>query len=287
MLFTQSKPDWLKIQIKTGRHYVDLKKIIRESNLHTVCEQALCPNIFECWENRSVTLMILGDVCTRSCRFCNVKTGLPTWDDSGEPVRTAEAVKQMDLHHCVITSVNRDELPDGGANSWAETIRMIHQYNPSCSVEVLIPDFKGDARLLKTVFESEPEILSHNMETVSRLYQKIRPQAKYERSLKVLKESKAVGLKTKTAFMLGLGETTHEVIDLMEDIARTGCDIVAIGQYLQPTKRHLPVKRYAHPDEFSLYKRVGLEMGFFWVEAGPLVRSSYRANEQANLKTGL
>lgn len=277
------KPDWLKVQVKTGNHYFDLKRIVRMDNLHTVCEEAVCPNIFECWERRSATLMILGDICTRSCRFCNVQTGRPTWSDPDEPRRIAEVVKQMGLLHCVITSVNRDELPDGGANIWAETIRMIHRLNQGCSVEVLIPDFKADDTVLKTVFEAEPEILGHNLETVPRLYRKVRPQAKYEWSLHVLRESKVFGLRTKTAFMVGLGETVDEVLAMMEETAGTGCDIVAIGQYLQPTKYHLPVERYVHPDEFTVYREAGLKMGFSWVEAGPLVRSSYHADKQAGL----
>ena len=277
------KPDWLKVQVRTGKHYADLKKIVRTGNLHTVCEEALCPNIYECWERRSATLMILGDVCTRSCGFCSVKTGRPMWDDPDEPRRTAEAIGKMGLRHCVITSVNRDELPDGGAFIWAETIHQVHQLNPDCSVEVLIPDLKADDVALRTVFEAKPEILGHNMETVSRLYPKVRPQAKYEWSLHVLEASKEFGLRTKTAFMLGLGETAHEVFSLMEDIAETGCHILAIGQYLQPTKKHLPVDRFVHPDEFAVYQKVGLKMGFKWVEAGPLVRSSYHADRQAHL----
>lgn len=277
------KPPWLKVRVRTGTHYSVLKGIVRNGNLHTVCEEALCPNIFECWERRSATLMILGDVCTRSCGFCSVKTGRPSWNDPDEPRRTAEAVRKMGLRHCVITSVNRDELPDGGAAVWAETIRQIRQKNPDCSVEVLIPDFKGDRDDLRTVFEAEPDILGHNMETVPRLYSKVRPQARYEWSLNVLRESRSFGLRTKTAFMLGLGELADEVFCLMEDVAETGCDIVAIGQYLQPTKNHLPVGRFVHPDEFSVFRKAGLDMGFKWVEAGPLVRSSYHADRQAYL----
>ncbi|MFQ6616631.1 MAG: lipoyl synthase [Fidelibacterota bacterium] len=275
------KPDWLKISIRTGQNYRDLKSLVRRGNLHTVCEEALCPNIYECWERRSATLMILGDICTRSCGFCNVKTGKPTWDDPGEPRRTAEAVKEMGLKHCVITSVNRDELPDGGASVWADTIRQIHQLNPGCSVEVLIPDFRNDDAALESVFAAKPEILGHNVETVPRLYRRVRPQARIEWSLSVLRKSKGFGLRTKTAFMLGLGEQAEEVFSLMQGVAETGCDILAIGQYLQPTRNHVPVDRFVHPDEFSVYRETGLKMGFRWVEAGPLVRSSYHADLQA------
>ena len=278
---TDRKPDWLKVTLRTGENFSELKRMVRDGNLHTVCEEALCPNIYECWERRSATLMILGDICTRSCGFCNVKTGKPTWSDKQEPQRTAEAVRKMNLKHCVITSVNRDELPDGGASVWAETIRCIGRLNPDCSVEVLIPDMKCDNDDLHTIFNAQPDILGHNIETVPRLYREVRPQARYDWSLAVLRRSKEFGLRTKTAFMVGLGETTEEVFALMEDVAETGCDILAIGQYLQPTRRHLPVQRFVHPDEFSVYSKVGLKMGLDWVEAGPLVRSSYHADEQA------
>ncbi len=278
---TTRKPDWLKIHMRIGENYTDLKEIVINGNLHTVCQEALCPNIYECWDRRSATLMILGDVCTRSCRFCNVKTGRPTWNDSGEPQRTAEAVRRMGLKHCVITSVNRDELPDGGASVWAETIRAIHKLNPDCSVEVLIPDLKGDIRDLKTVFDARPEILGHNIETVPRLYSSVRPQADYEQSLDVLRQSKEFGLRTKTAMMVGLGEKKDEVLETIQEAAEIGCDILAIGQYLQPTRNHHPVDRYVHPYEFDLYRKEGLKHGLKWVESGPLVRSSYHADEQA------
>ena len=277
------KPEWLKTKINTGSNYREVKKMVQNKKLNTVCEEALCPNIYECWERRSATLMILGDVCTRSCGFCNVITGKPIWDDPEEPYRTAQAVKQMGLKHCVITSVNRDELIDGGAKIWSETIKQIQKFNPDCSVEVLIPDMKNDNKSLNIIFKSNPRILGHNMETISRLYSIVRPQAKYDWSLNVLRKSKKFGLKTKTAFMLGLGETSEEVFDLINDIYETGCDILAIGQYLQPTKKHLPVKRYVHPDEFKIYKNYGLKIGLSWVESGPLVRSSYRADEQARM----
>ena len=277
------KPEWLKTKINTGSNYKEVKKMVQNKNLNTVCEEALCPNIYECWERRSATLMILGDVCTRSCGFCNVITGKPIWDDPEEPYRTAQAVKQMGLKHCVITSVNRDELIDGGAKIWSETIKQIQKFNPDCSVEVLIPDMKNNNKSLNIIFQSKPDILGHNMETISRLYSTVRPQAKYDWSLNVLRKSKRFGLKTKTAFMLGLGETSEEVFDLINDIYEAGCDILAIGQYLQPTKKHLSVKRYIHPDEFKIYKNYGLKIGLSWVESGPLVRSSYRADEQARM----
>ena len=279
------KPYWLKTQVRTGENFKELKQMVKQGNLNTVCEEALCPNIYECWERRSATLMILGDVCTRSCGFCSVITGKPIWDDPDEPRRTALAVKQMGLKHCVVTSVNRDELPDSGAAIWAETIRLIRRVNPHCSVEVLIPDMRNEDWPLQTVFEARPTILGHNMETVPRMYSIVRPQAKYEWSLSVLKKSKGFGLRTKTAIMLGLGEQAEEIFALMEDIAQTGCDILAIGQYLQPTKEHHSVERYVHPDEFDVYRKTGLEMGFSWVEAGPLVRSSYHADEQATMST--
>tara|TARA_B100000676_G_C17888205_1_gene737689 strand:+ start:128 stop:1000 length:873 start_codon:yes stop_codon:yes gene_type:complete len=277
------KPNWLKTKINVGSNYKELKTMVKNKNLNTVCEEALCPNIYECWERRSATLMILGDVCTRSCGFCSVITGKPIWDDPEEPLRTAQAVKQMGLKHCVITSVNRDELVDGGAKIWSETVKLTHKLNPKCSVEVLIPDMKNKDDSLDIIFKSQPEILGHNMETVPRLYKSVRPQARYDWSLSVLQKSKKFGLRTKTAFMLGLGETAEEVFELINDIYKTGCDILAIGQYLQPTKKHLPVQRYVDPEEFKIYKNYGLELGLKWVEAGPLVRSSYHADEQAKM----
>ncbi|HIA29054.1 MAG TPA: lipoyl synthase [Candidatus Marinimicrobia bacterium] len=276
------KPDWLKIQLRVGKNYSDLKEIVSHGNLHTVCQEALCPNIYECWDRRAATLMILGDVCTRSCGFCNVKTGRPTWHDPDEPQRTAEAVRQMGLKHCVITSVNRDELLDGGAAIWAETIRAIHELNPDCTLEVLIPDFKGDEIPLKTICDANPEILGHNIETVPRLYSAVRPQADYLQSLDVLKRSKKFGMRTKTAMMVGLGEMKGEVIETIKKVAETGCDILAIGQYLQPTRDHHAVDRYVHPSEFDFYREEGLKQGLKWVESGPLVRSSYHADAQAS-----
>jgi len=240
----------------------------------------MCPNISECWERRAATIMILGDTCTRSCAFCAIKTGRPSAVDMDEPRRTAEAVKKMGLHHCVITSVDRDELDDGGAGIWAETIRQIHAEVPGCSIEVLTPDFQGNPESIKTVLDARPEIMSHNMETVERLHRRIRPQAEYQRSLDVLRQSVVEGLQTKTSIMVGIGEEKNEVFALMDDVRATGCQIFSLGQYLQPTKKHEPVHRYVHPDEFAEYKEYGMKIGFNYVESGPLVRSSYHADEQ-------
>ncbi|MFC1483767.1 lipoyl synthase [Candidatus Neomarinimicrobiota bacterium] len=277
------RPAWMKIRLRTGKNYRDLRDLVRGQRLHTVCEEARCPNIYECWERRSATIMILGDVCTRSCGFCAVKTGRPPAVDQMEPVRTARAVQAMGLKHCVITSVNRDELPDGGAGIWAETIRQIHRQVPECSVEVLIPDFQGDQDALQTVIEAHPEILGHNMETVERLYHRARPQAKYSQSLEVLRYARKQGMTVKSGIMVGIGERPEEVLKLMADVRETGCQIFAIGQYLQPTKDHLPVARFVSPDEFDQYRKEGLAMDFDVVESGPLVRSSYHADEQAAL----
>lgn len=275
-----SKPPWLKTKLRSGPNFQDLKSIVSDHNVHTVCQEAKCPNISECWERRAASIMILGDTCTRSCAFCAIKTGRPSAVDLDEPRRTAEAVKKMGLHHCVITSVDRDELEDGGAEIWAETIRSIHAEVPGCSVEVLTPDFQGKPADIKTVLEAKPEIMSHNMETVERLHRHIRPQAQYERSLDVLRQSVLAGLQTKTSIMVGIGETREEVFELMNDVRTTGCQIFSLGQYLQPTKEHEPVHRFVHPDEFAEYKEYGLKIGFSHVESGPLVRSSYHADEQ-------
>ncbi len=275
-----TKPPWLKTKLRSGPNFQDLKKIVAENQVHTVCQEAKCPNISECWERRAATIMILGDVCTRSCAFCAVKTGRPSAVDQDEPRRTAEAVKNMGLHHCVITSVDRDELDDGGAFIWAETIREIHAKVPGCSIEVLTPDFQGKPEAIKTVLDAKPEIMSHNMETVERLHRHIRPQAQYQRSLDVLRQSVEAGLQTKTSIMVGIGETKAEVLELMDTIRETGCQIFSVGQYLQPTQEHEPVHRFVHPDEFAEYKEYGLKIGFNHVESGPLVRSSYHADEQ-------
>ncbi len=275
-----TKPAWLKTKLRSGPNFQDLKQIVNDNQVHTVCQEAKCPNISECWERRAATIMILGDVCTRSCAFCAVKTGKPSAVDMEEPHRTAEAVKKMGLHHCVITSVDRDELEDGGAGIWAETISSIHAEVSGCSIEVLTPDFQGVSKNIKTVLAAKPEIMSHNMETVERLHRRIRPQAQYQRSLDVLRQSVKAGLQTKTSIMVGIGETKDEVFVLMDDVRDTGCQIFSLGQYLQPSKKHEPVHRFVHPDEFMEYKEYGLKIGFNHVESGPLVRSSYHADEQ-------
>jgi len=274
------RPEWLKVRFQVNENFSRLKKLVDEKQLHTVCQEARCPNQSECWGRGTATIMILGDVCTRSCGFCAVKTGRPPIYDELEPLRVAAAVKSMGLKHVVITSVNRDELPDGGAKIWARTILEIRKSCPQTSIEVLTPDFKGMWEPLKMVFDARPEIFSHNLETVPSLYRRVRPQAKYDRSLSVLKMSHEEGLVTKTSIMLGLGETFEEVVEVMKDARENGADIFNIGQYLQPTRRHLPVERFVHPDEFAEYKRIGMEMGFRHVESGPLVRSSYHAEEQ-------
>ncbi len=271
------RPPWLKVRAPGGDSYAKLKGMMRSKALHTVCEEARCPNIAECWGAGTATFMIGGDTCTRSCGFCAVKTGRPLPVDWDEPRRVAEAVRQMQLVHCVITSVNRDELPDGGAQLWAETVRAVRALNPTTTVEVLIPDFKGKLDALQIVLNSKPDILGHNTETVPRLYRRVRPQGKYAWTLSVLEESKKQGFRTKSGMMLGLGETKDEVLSVMEDLRSVGCDILTLGQYLQPTKNHLPVERFVHPDEFAEYRERGLEMGFLHVESGPLVRSSYHA----------
>lgn len=275
------RPEWLKVKIPGGEGYHEIKRLVDQSRLHTVCEEARCPNIAECWSRRSATFMILGDVCTRSCGFCAVKTGRPVWLDEDEPRRVAEAVATLNLRHAVITSVNRDELPDGGAAIFAATIRAIRTLLPACSIEVLIPDFKGNEAALRTVLEAQPEILNHNVETIARLYRRVRPQANYRQSLELLERAKKFGAVTKSGFMLGLGETITEAKVLLNDLQMTGLDIATIGQYLQPTPEHLPVERFVTPAEFQELKEYGLAIGICHVESGPLVRSSYHADEQA------
>ncbi len=275
------RPEWLKAKIPGGEGYARLKNIIDGHRLHTVCEEARCPNMGECWHSGTATFMILGDICTRSCGFCAVKTGRPDYGlDWDEPRRVVDAVKLMGIRHAVVTSVNRDERKDGGAPIFAETIRLIHTEVPGVTVEVLIPDFKGSEEALAIVLDARPDILNHNLETVPRLYRTVRPQANYRQSLEVLERSKRRGLTTKTGLMLGIGERTEEVIEVMKDVRTTGCDILTLGQYLQPTYEHLPVDRYAHPDEFKMLKELGLSLGFRHVESGPLVRSSYHAEQQ-------
>jgi lipoic acid synthetase len=275
------RPSWLKATIPGGENYSRLRGIVDTGKLHTVCEEARCPNMGECWNHGTATFMILGDICTRSCGFCAVKTGKPTELDADEPRRVAEAVKKMSLRHAVITSVNRDELYDGGAQIFAETIRQVRTLNPSTRIEVLIPDFKGDEFALDIVLDALPDILNHNTETVPRLYSTVRPQARYDRSLEVLARAKRRGFLTKTGLMLGIGEFPEEVEQVMNDLRKVNCDILTLGQYLQPTKEHLPVDRFVHPDEFKHLKELGMSMGFKHVESGPLVRSSYHAEEQS------
>ncbi|HLW03129.1 MAG TPA: lipoyl synthase [Ktedonobacterales bacterium] len=279
----ERRPEWLKIHTPQGQNYTALKTLMRDKGLHTVCEEARCPNIGECWGHRTATFMILGSVCTRSCGFCAVATGRPMALDWEEPRRVAEAVKTMDLRHCVVTSVNRDELRDGGATLFAATIRWIRRVNPECAVEVLTPDFKGDHDALRIVMEAKPNVFNHNIETVPRLYKRVRPQAVYTRSLQVLKWAKELNPErpTKSGFMLGLGEEYDEVIQTLRDLREHDVDIVTIGQYLRPSFNHLPVERYVKPEEFRTFAQEGKKMGFRHVEAGPLVRSSYHAWDQA------
>ena len=273
-----------KIKIEYGDDYKFVQDVVSSNNLHTVCEEARCPNMFECWGRGTATIMILGDICTRACGFCSVKTGKPLKIDTMEPYRTALAVKKMKLRHVVITSVDRDDLKgDFGSSIWAETIEQIHQNVPNCTVEVLTPDFKGYLPALHTVFSAKPEIFSHNVECVERISKQVRAQAVWSRSLDVLKESVKYGLRTKTGMMLGLGESKKEVVDTMRQVVDLGVEIFTIGQYLQPTKNHLPVSRYLNEDEFLYFKEEGLKMGFLVVESGALVRSSYHADEQARL----
>lgn len=278
-ILTKSSKPKIRLQINDGYRFVD--GVVREHNLNTVCEEARCPNIYECWNRGTATIMILGDVCTRACGFCSVKTGKPVWNDSLEPVRTAMAVKRMRLRHVVITSVDRDDLKDDyGSSIWVETIKQIHKHVPGCTVEVLTPDFKGYRPALEKIFNAEPEIFSHNMECVERISRQVRSQANWQRSLDVLRQSVEFGLRTKTGMMVGLGETFDELVATMREIRTVGVSIFTIGQYLQPTKEHLPVQRYVSENEFDTYKQLGLDMGFNVVESGPLVRSSYHADEQ-------
>ena len=273
-----------KVNISTDKNYKSVKKMVQESYLNTVCVEARCPNIYECWNRKTATLMILGDTCTRACGFCSVKTGKPTWNDPLEPVRVAQAVKKMGLRHVVITSVDRDDLKgDYGASIWAETISQTKKVNKKCTVEVLTPDFKGDKLALKKVFDSRPDIFSHNVECVERISKAVRAQANWKRSLDVLKSSIHYGLRTKTGMMVGLGEKENEVKNTMRQVVDLGVQIFTIGQYLQPTKNHLPVIDYIPKEQFEEYKQYGYSIGFKVVESGPLVRSSYHADEQARM----
>ncbi|HEX6123371.1 MAG TPA: lipoyl synthase [Ktedonobacterales bacterium] len=276
------RPEWLRVRVPTGENYEELKRLMRGKALHTVCEEARCPNMGECWGHRTATFMILGSVCTRSCRFCAVATGRPMALDWEEPRRVAEATEQMGLRHVVVTSVNRDELKDGGASFFAATIRAIRRKLPECTIEVLTPDFKGSREALQVVMEARPNVFNHNIETVPRLYKRVRPQAIYTRSLDVLSMAKEMRPETpiKTGFMLGLGETHEEIVEVLRDLRAREVDIVTIGQYLRPTPDHLPIERYVTPAEFREYARIGKEMGIRHVESGPLVRSSYHAWDQ-------
>jgi lipoyl synthase len=279
------KPEWLKIKLNTNEQYTDIKKMMREKKLHTVCEEAKCPNIHECWaERKTATFMILGSICTRACRFCAVQTGLPTELDWEEPERVAVSVEQMGLKHVVITAVARDDLKDGGAGVFAETVRAVRRRNPLCSIEVLPSDMNGEYDNLKTLMDARPDILNHNIETVKRLTPRIRARATYERSLEFLSRAKEMNaaIPTKSSIMIGLGETKEEIIETMDDLRANHVNIITIGQYLQPTKHHLKVQKYWSPQEFEELKTIAMSKGFSHCEAGPLVRSSYHADEQVN-----
>ena len=271
------KPEWLRVKLPIGEEYRKVRHLVDEYKLHTICQSGNCPNMGECWGAGTATFMILGDVCTRSCSFCAVKTGKPKEYDIDEPQRVAEAIRLMGVKHAVITSVNRDELPDSGAEIWHQTIRQIKIKSPQTTIETLIPDVKANWDALERMISAGQEIVSHNMETVERLYRLVRPQAKYSRSLEQIKRTKLYGKRTKTGIMLGLGETKEEVLKAMDDLLASGCEILTLGQYLQPTKMHLEVAAFIHPDVFAEYKEIGLKKGFMYIESGPLVRSSYHA----------
>jgi lipoyl synthase len=276
-----SKPEWLRVKLPTGTGYRKVKSLIEEHDLHTVCESAACPNRGECWSSGTATFMILGNICTRSCGFCNVITGKPTELDLDEPRRVADAVRLMDLKYAVITSVNRDELKDGGASVWAETIRLVREANPETKIEVLIPDFCSNWDALQTVIDAKPDVLNHNTETVPRLYLQVRPQGKFTRSMELLARAKAQGMVTKSGIMVGLGETNEEIIEVMKEWRKVNVDLLTLGQYMQPTLNHLPVARWVTPEEFDYFREEGMKMGFENVFSGPLVRSSYHAGEQS------
>ncbi len=275
----RNKPSWLKVKLPTGEEYKKVRNIVSEHKLHTICESGNCPNMGECWGAGTATFMILGNICTRSCGFCAVKTGRPLAVDLEEPSRVANSVKLMKVKHCVITSVDRDDLKDGGSIIWAETVNKVREVSPDTTMETLVPDFKGDWDNLQRIIDVAPEIVSHNLETVRRLTKGVRIQAKYDRSLEVIKRLKEGGMRTKSGIMLGLGETEEEVIESMQDLTNAGCDILTLGQYLQPTPKHLEVKEFVTPAQFAKYKDIGLEMGLRYVESGPLVRSSYHAEK--------
>ena len=275
----QRKPKWLRVKLPTGENYKHVRKLVSEHKLHTICESGNCPNMGECWGEGTATFMILGNICTRSCGFCAVATGRPLPIDWEEPGKVADSVRLMEVKHCVITSVDRDELQDGGSIIWAETVNAVRQKSPGTTMETLIPDFKGDQQAVQRIIDVAPEIVSHNIETVRRLTRQVRIQAKYDRSLEVLRWLYEGGMRTKSGIMLGLGETEEEVIQTMDDLRAVGVQIMTIGQYLQPTPKHLPVKEFITPEQFKKYEKIGLKKGFRFVESGPLVRSSYRAEK--------
>jgi lipoyl synthase len=273
----RKKPEWLRVKLPTGDNYKMVREIVDDHRLHTICQSGNCPNMGECWGAGTATFMILGNTCTRSCSFCAVKTGRPSEYDEDEPRRVAEAIRLMGVKHAVITSVNRDELKDRGAEIWYQTVRSIRETSPQTTIETLIPDVKATWTALERMISAGQEVVSHNMETVQRLYRLVRPQAKYERSLEQIRRTRDYGKRTKSGIMVGLGETPEEVYAIMDDLLAHGCEILTIGQYLQPTKMHLEVAEFIHPDQFAAYREIGLEKGFLYVESGPLVRSSYHA----------
>ncbi len=273
----KSKPDWLRVKLPIGENYKHVRSLVDEYKLHTICQSGNCPNMGECWGNGTATFMILGNTCTRSCSFCAVKTGRPNEYDEDEPRRVAEAIFLMKVRHAVITSVNRDELKDRGAEIWHQTVRLVKEMSPQTTIETLIPDVKANWEALERMISAGQEVVSHNMETVEDLYRKVRPQGKYQRSLEQIKRIKEHGKRTKSGVMLGLGETPEQVYKIMDDLVEHGCDVLTLGQYLQPTKMHLEVAEFIHPDQFAAYKEIGLQKGLAYVESGPLVRSSYHA----------
>lgn len=276
------RPDWLRVKLPTGESYRRVREIVGEHKLHTICQSGNCPNMGECWGAGTATFMILGNICTRSCGFCSVATGRPLEADPFEPARVARSVELMGVKHCVITSVDRDDLADGGADIWARTIRSVRRRSPQTKLETLIPDFKGKWDDLAVVLAERPDVLSHNLETVRRLTQQVRVQARYDRSLEVLFRAGKAGLRTKSGIMLGLGEQDHEVLETMDDLRSVGCQVMTLGQYLQPTRNHLPVQEFVHPDRFARFREEGLARGFRFVESGPLVRSSYHAEKHVH-----
>jgi lipoyl synthase len=279
---SRRKPDWLKIRLPMTSSFSEVKSIIREHKLHTICTSGDCPNMGECWDAGTATFMILGDICTRACKFCAVKTGKPGIVDKDEPIKLAESIKLLKLKHSVITSVDRDDMEDGGASIWAESIKQVKLLNPAITIEVLIPDFQGNTDLVQLIIDQKPDIISHNLETVRRLTPKVRSRAKYDTSLKVIEFISNSGIRSKSGIMLGIGETSEEVIETMKDLRNVGCQVMTIGQYLQPTLKNLEVLEYIKPEVFAEYKQIGLDLGFRFVESGPLVRSSYHAEKHVH-----